>query len=425
MKKLIIASSVALIMAGQVHGEAGKKGDRWVGGFGELYEIDKDKPQPEGFDADAWGLGIEAGERISDNWAIRIEASYLDIDAVSGTADDSGPKIGADAMYFLPDDAAYLFGGLKLASFNESYTMANIGVGKHWHLNDQWRVISELAGYHDFGQGYRDYSVKVGLAYMFGSSSAPAYKPKDSDGDGVNDSLDKCANTPLGTQVDAMGCALDTDKDGVLDSADQCPNTPMGTKVDSSGCNADLDGDGVLNNLDKCPNTPAGTEVGAKGCSLALDSDQDGILDDADQCAGTPMTDKVDTVGCSVFMEEQVSVDLNVSFGNNSSVIANPDDSKFQEFADFMKRFPATDTVIEGHASAPGDDAYNMKLSQDRANAVKALLVDDFGIDAARLSAVGFGETQLLDTSNTAAAHKTNRRITAKVSASNRVKVER
>ncbi|MEM5496284.1 cellulase family glycosylhydrolase [Paraglaciecola mesophila] len=59
----------------------------------------------------------------------------------------------------------------------------------------------------------------------------------DSDGDGVNDSDDQCDNTPTGTTVDIIGCAIaDSDADGVSDITDQCPDTPQGTDVDASGC---------------------------------------------------------------------------------------------------------------------------------------------------------------------------------------------
>lgn len=58
----------------------------------------------------------------------------------------------------------------------------------------------------------------------------------DSDGDGVNDDLDQCPNTPKGVEVDAKGCCLDTDGDGVPDHADKCPNTPAGAKVNQCGC---------------------------------------------------------------------------------------------------------------------------------------------------------------------------------------------
>lgn len=59
----------------------------------------------------------------------------------------------------------------------------------------------------------------------------------DSDGDGVNDSDDQCDNTPTGTTVDIIGCAIaDSDADGVSDITDQCPDTPQGTDIDASGC---------------------------------------------------------------------------------------------------------------------------------------------------------------------------------------------
>ena len=60
--------------------------------------------------------------------------------------------------------------------------------------------------------------------------------PKDSDGDGVVDSMDKCPNTPAGVKVDSVGCPLDSDHDGVPDYLDKCPGTPAGIKVDANGC---------------------------------------------------------------------------------------------------------------------------------------------------------------------------------------------
>ena len=94
---------------------------------------------------------------------------------------------------------------------------------------------------------------------------------KDTDGDGVIDSEDKCP-TVAGVAAED-GCevpeedpeTVDTDGDGVIDSKDKCPSTPAGAEVDGQGCekedneeNLDTDGDGVLNSVDQCPSTPAG-----------------------------------------------------------------------------------------------------------------------------------------------------------------------
>ena len=428
MKKLLVLSAVAAALCANVQAkEQGDNDDMWVAGFAEYYLTDEAETGLPDFFDNGTGFGAEFGYRFAPQWAARIEVSHLSIDA--SPKDESGNRVGADVLYFLPNDLLYVFGGIKITDITEPDLMANMGLGKHWNVSNNIKIITEVAAYQNLDSdevSNTHIGFKLGLAYTFGGSTSTAPSTsKDSDNDGVVDSRDQCLSTAAGTQVDSMGCTLDLDGDGVTNSQDNCSNTPAGTQVDMYGCNNDIDADGILNKLDKCLSTPAGTQVGAKGCSLILDTDQDGVLDDVDQCAGTPISDGIDANGCSIFVEEEVSTNINVSFGNNSSVIGNANNAQFQEFADFMNRFPATIAVIEGHASAPGNADYNMMISKKRAESVRTLLVNKYGIDAARLTAEGFGETQLLDTANTAAANKINRRITAKVSASNRVNVER
>lgn len=419
MKKSLLA--VSLLAALTTNAIAQDENESWFAGFGELYKVDNNKTiNGTGYDVSS-GLGIEYGFRFKPEWAARFELSKLNLenDAVSS---ESGHRFGVDAVKFFNDNAFYGFGGLKMIDMRDSDLSFGYGIGKHFDYSDRFKVILELARYHDIRNSHNDSSLKLGVAYTFGGTSKPK-APTDSDQDGVYDSVDQCPNTAFGVRVDATGCNIDLDNDGVYNADDKCPNTPEGVRVDAMGCNWDKDGDGVANEIDKCPNTPKGTVVGAKGCSLEIDSDQDGVLDVNDQCADTPLTDKVDATGCSIFEEVEVRQTLNVTFGNNSSVIENPNDPKFQEFADFMSRFPNTSTAIEGHASAPGDANYNMMISLKRAQAVRTLLIEKYGVDADRLSAEGFGETQLIDESNTAAAHKVNRRIEARVTATKKEKV--
>jgi OOP family OmpA-OmpF porin len=397
MKKLLVLSTIAVALSANVDAqEQSKDNEKWVAGFVEYYSTDSAETGLPNFLDNGVGFGAEYGFKFTQEWAARLEISILDIDA--SPSDESGSRVGVDALYFLPNDILYVFGGLKFTEIAETDLMANIGLGKHWDVGNNLKIVTEVAGYQTLDSGDNDTHMgfKLGLAYTFGKSTTSSKpKSKDIDNDGVFDNIDECANTSIGTQVDNVGCAVDAD------------------------------GDGVLNALDICADTPVGTKVGSKGCSLVLDTDQDGILDDQDLCADTPMSDKVDANGCSVFVEEEVSTNLKVMFGNNSSIIDNAGDQQFQKFADFMNRFPATDAVIEGHASAPGDADYNMMLSKKRADSVRTLLINKYGIDAERLTAEGFGENQLLDTSNTAAANMINRRITAKVSASKRENVYR
>src|SRR3546814_5794474 len=90
--------------------------------------------------------------------------------------------------------------------------------------------------------------INAGVQFVLGKKAeqpAPPSRPqpKDTDGDGVIDSLDQCPGTPAGTKVDSRGCPLppppppkDSDCDGVYDNLDACPNTPKGFKVDARGC---------------------------------------------------------------------------------------------------------------------------------------------------------------------------------------------
>jgi OOP family OmpA-OmpF porin len=65
--------------------------------------------------------------------------------------------------------------------------------------------------------------------------------------------------------------------------------------------------------------------------------------------------------------------------------------------------------LIVGHTDAKGGREYNLGLSQRRADAIRAALINPFGIHPARIEAVGLGEEQLLDRSNPLAAE--NRRV--------------
>jgi len=155
------------------------------------------------------------------------------------------------------------------------------------------------------------------------------------------------------------------------------------------------------------------------------DADQDGVTDDKDQCPNTPITDKVDTVGCSIFQETSVSIAIKAQFDNDSAVVKPEYHAEVEKLAAFLKRFPNTDVEIAGHASNVGKPAYNLKLSQRRADAIAEVLVSKFGIDRSRVKAVGYGVTKPKVSGNTAAAHAANRRIEGIVTASVKEAVQR
>ncbi len=371
MNKTFKLSALAFALAASAHVSAQETStqsyDKWFGIYGMYYNTDVDKPAPD-FTDDGKGVGMELGWRFDDSWAVRGEFTALELDymQVLGNKDDvSGFMFGVDAMYFMPNDWWYIFGGLKRQEFDEDHNLVNLGLGKHWDIGDKVKLSTEVAAYRDIDDSYYDYSVKVGLTFPFGNATTTNYDEP----------------TPV---VDG-----DSDNDGVLNSVDQCPNTPAGTEVDSTGC----------------------------AVVTEADSDNDGVVDSQDMCPDTPMNDKVDADGCTVFDEKEVTHNLRVLFANESAEVTEPHSADIEDFVAFFKRYGKTEAVIEGHASAPGTDEYNMELSERRAEAFKDVLVNEYDIDPARLSTEGFGESELLMEGTSPEANRVNRRISIRVTA--------
>lgn len=80
-----------------------------------------------------------------------------------------------------------------------------------------------------------------------------------------------------------------------------------------------------------------------------------------------------------------------VSFAFNQAVIQHSQMPTIERIATYLKDNPGVNAVINGYASPEGTEEYNMKLSQRRADAMKEVLVDKYGIDASRIEAIGHG----------------------------------
>ncbi|WP_040391086.1 OmpA family protein [Cellvibrio sp. BR] len=146
------------------------------------------------------------------------------------------------------------------------------------------------------------------------------------------------------------------------------------------------------------------------------DSDGDGVFDSKDQCPNTPSTHKVDAVGCSLKLTETVAIELNITFDTAKSVIKPDFEGEVAKLATFMDQYADTQVTVEGHTDSQGSDAYNQKLSQSRADAVKAALITKYGIAADRVNAIGYGEAKPVADNMTADGREQNRRVVGQVS---------
>ncbi len=225
----------------------------------------------------------------------------------------------------------------------------------------------------------------------------------DTDGDGIEDSKDDCPNEAGLAELN--GCP-DTDGDGIADNKDNCP-TVAGLKA-LAGC-PDADGDGITDADDKCPNT-AGPAAN-KGCPWP-DADGDGVLDKDDKCPEVKGT--VANNGCPEVTEE-VQKTLNeyaktILFDTGKSSIKAQSEAVLGDIIGILKEYPTAKFTVEGHTDSVGSEKLNQRLSDSRANSVKEYLVKN-GIDAFRLSALGYGEAKPIDSNKTRAGRANNRRV--------------
>jgi OOP family OmpA-OmpF porin len=293
---------------------------------------------------------------------------------------------------------------------------ASVGVGGRNVVNPHYTLRWEIRGDYTLNtNGFNEKSI-FNMQALLGFAWAWGGRPKDSDGDGVPDKRDACPNTPAGARVDDKGCPFDSDGDGVFDGIDQCPNTPKGATVDAKGCPLDSDGDGVYDGIDQCANTPRGVKVDTRGCPL--DSDGDGVNDALDKCPDTPRGTKVGPDGCPLpppvkplFEEGKKSLVLEgVNFEFNSDRLTAESSSILQRVAESLKSYPATRVEIGGHTDSTGADAYNMKLSQRRAESVRTFLVQN-GVNADQLMVKGYGESRPVADNKTEGGRAKNRRV--------------
>lgn len=114
-----------------------------------------------------------------------------------------------------------------------------------------------------------------------------------------------------------------------------------------------------------------------------------------------------------VVRDDRIEIKEKIQFAYNDSKILPASDGLLTDIATVLKDTPRIKKVeIGGHASSEGSDSHNLDLSDRRSKSVMKWLVERGGVDAARLSAKGYGETKPLVTPDeTEADREKNRRV--------------
>jgi len=194
-------------------------------------------------------------------------------------------------------------------------------------------------------------------------------------------------------------------------SADAGPPEPEPPPV------VDSDGDGVPDLKDACPNDPEDKDgfEDQDGCPEP-DNDKDGIPDDRDECPDDAEEPGGDGDGCPdkarvTVRNGQLVIFGKVQFALGSDAILPKSEQLVDEMARALKEHPELKKIeIQGHTDSVGDDFYNLKLGQERAESVKRALVKR-GVAPVRLTAKGYGEGNPLAPNDTPAGRAKNRRV--------------
>lgn len=159
----------------------------------------------------------------------------------------------------------------------------------------------------------------------------------------------------------------------------------------------DADGDGVADDRDQCPDTVAGIAVDGTGCAPPP----------AEPAPPAEPTIETAKAGDKIVLH-------GVNFETARATLTTNARTILDEVAGKLLARPELRIEVGGHTDARGSDAYNQDLSERRARSVMAYLAER-GIDAARLTAIGYGEAQPVDSNDTDEGRERNRRVELKI----------
>jgi len=174
----------------------------------------------------------------------------------------------------------------------------------------------------------------------------------------------------------------------------------------------------LRNDLNNTNNNLATTN--ANLAKFTTDTDMDGVPDFVDKCPGTPAGTKVDGSGCPLQVTKTVYITeedkkvvkdaiQNLEFDLGKATLRPTSFPSLDRVANLLisKNFSLK---LAGHTDNTGTAELNMRLSKERAEAIKSYLVSK-GANASRIEATGYGQDQPIATNKTAAGRQQNRRV--------------
>jgi OOP family OmpA-OmpF porin len=365
MKKAILLACVTGSLSTAVIADEYPDFEAYIGAAG--YTFDNDRGMDD-------AISLEGGLELPLNETMSLEAwlSDYDVDVKNSSAELDAMRINAGALFHLNNGSTrpFISAGFSHLEFensanvDNSESLVNLGVGVKHYFDSNVVLRGEVLGMNSIDNEWTDFAARLSIGYAFGRDVSSAV---------VEDEPE---------QAEVV--------EEVVEELVEAKPEPM-------------------------PVVEAVKPVAVVPAPAPVDSDNDGIVDSEDKCANTDAAFKVDATGCPVMLSETVSIQMDVKFPSNSSVLSAEYDAELKKVADFMQQFDQTIVTVEGHSDDRGRDAYNKAISQRRADAVRDALISKFNLPADRVKAMGYGEESPIADNATAEGRATNRRVVAVV----------
>lgn len=296
-------------------------------------------------------FGLRAGYNFNEHIGAELFGSYVltESDRRSGpetNVESDVYRFGGNLLYhFLPKQKFVPFAAIGFGRYNVTVpdlnrpktnkSLAEYGGGFKYFVADDFALRADIRHVLGFSPSIDNVEYSVGVTWQFAGVRPPAAPPK-----------------VVTVAAEPQACAA-------------CVIPP---RVDS-------DGDGVEDALDKCPGTAKGLRVDSNGCVIT-----------------------------------QTIVLRAVNFVYNSDTLTEPSKATLNDVYAAVASQPGLKLEIGGHTDSKGADAYNLALSQRRANAVKAYLVSK-GAPADSITAKGYGESRPISSNDSPEGRADNRRV--------------
>ncbi|MGB9081710.1 MAG: OmpA family protein [Desulfuromonadaceae bacterium] len=403
------------------------------------------------------------GARLGYNFtkALGVEAlfDYANTEGTkySGTGNVDYYRYGGDVLYhFMPDDklvpyvaagyAAYNFKGVKaLDSASRPHGVFDYGAGLKYFVTDNFALRGDVRHLiYKHNGAHQAFEYTVGFYIPFGGHApaakpvepppapVPAAKPTEEPPEAVLAPIPAAEPAPehfkycitLHTEFDVDKTEIRPEyRDEIAKVGNFMKQYPTTTAVieghtDNVGdaeYNRGLSqrrAESVVNHLVETYGIDR-TRLTAKGYGMA-----NPVADNTTD-AGKQANRRIEAIIDCAFDVKKVTppdrlcMNLNMEFDTGKTDIKPQYQDEIAKVGDFMKQYPTTTAVIEGHTDNVGSSDYNMKLSQQRAENVVDYLVKNFGIEKSRLEAKGYGYTRRIAYNSTPEGRQKNRRINA------------